>query len=87
MSGTPPNHVGVLMIGHDGSAEGNANAQLAITAPDLLAALEEQVAEFDKRMREYVEGDDLGVADIAMKHHGARMDRSRAVIAKARGGR
>ncbi len=52
---------------------------------DLLAALEEQVAEFDKRLREYVNGGDDAIAAIAMQHHGDRMDRARAAIAKARG--
>lgn len=62
-----------------------ADAFLLAAAPDLLAALEEQVAEFDKRMREYVDNDDDGIAAIAMQHHGDRMDRARAAIAKARG--
>lgn len=64
--------------------EREANARLISAAPDLLAALEEQVAEFDKRLREYVENDDPGIAEIAMAHHGARMDRARAAIAKAK---
>lgn len=54
---------------------------------DLLAALEEQVAEFDERLREYINGGDDSIAAIAMKRHGDRMDRARAAIAKARGGK
>lgn len=60
-------------------------ARLRTVNADLLASLEEQVAEFDKRLREYVENGDDAIAGIAMSHHGDRMDRARAAIAKARG--
>ncbi len=61
------------------------NARLIAAAPDLLAALEEQVAEFDKRCAEYRSVGDEGIAAMAELHHGKRMDRARAAIAKARG--
>ncbi len=64
-----------------------ANADLIAASPDLLASLEEQVTEFDRRMREYADAGDHQIAAIARRHHGARIERSRAAIAKARGGR
>lgn len=64
-----------------------ANAHLIAAAPELFAALIEQVEEFDKRLREYVSVGNDAIAMIAEQHHGKRMDRARAAIAKARGGK
>lgn len=63
------------------------DASLIEASPDLLASLVEQVDAFDRQVAEYRRGDSEEIARIAEQVHGKRMDRARAAIAKARGGR
>ena len=53
---------------------------------ELVAAAREVVDDFDTRMSEYLANGDHHVVAIAERHHGARMARVRAAIAKAEGG-
>lgn len=77
VSGTAPDHVGVVLILHDGSQAGNANARLIAAAPDLLAACEE-----------WSEADSAYVSlDEQRRRWSGIMERMRAAIAKARGGK
>lgn len=67
---------GVLVIEHDGSPEGEANATLATSAPRLLAAL----VEWDEAMRAWERGGNREAPRVRIAH--ATM---RAAIRQARG--
>lgn len=64
-----------------------ADLDLIAAAPELLEALEAEVAHFDQRLAEYRSVGDDSIAEVAVRHHGPRIERARAAIAKARGGR
>jgi hypothetical protein len=66
---------------HRPDGEQQANVTLIAAAPELLAALEEEVDMFDRLAADA----DVVVRGIMRSVHGPRLDRARAVIAKARG--
>jgi hypothetical protein len=61
-----------------------ANACLITAAPELLASVVEEVEYFDSLMAS-LDPCDVGLRKASMHHHGPRIARARAAIAKARG--
>ena len=78
--GRPQVALAVGMV-HRPDGEQQANVTLIAAAPELLAALEEEVDMFDRLAADA----DVVVRGIMRSVHGPRLDRARAVIAKARG--
>jgi hypothetical protein len=62
-----------------------ANARLIAAAPELLASVVEEVEYFDSLMASLDPGD-VGLREASMRHHGPRIARARAAVAKAKGG-
>lgn len=85
-------HGGVCVTDQDGQQVGFVspgpkqaeNAALVFAAPDLLAACEAWVAYFDRLMRDDEPGDP--VAQARNYYHRARLEQTRAAVAKAKGG-